>query len=88
MEQDLVTLALTIAAQLPANDAEAVLVLGWVNVFRQAAADARCPQQSTKFEATSDHEVVLLRREGVGGSSVNSPSLRPSRMDSPSVLPK
>jgi hypothetical protein len=86
MEQDLVTLALTITAQLPTNDAEAVLVLGWVNDFRQAAADARCPQQSTKFE--DSHEVVLLRREGVGGSSVNSPSLRPSRMDSPSVLPK
>ena len=34
------------------------------------------------------HEVVLLRREGVGGSSGNSPSLCPSRSDRPSVRPK
>ena len=34
------------------------------------------------------HEVVLLRREGVGGSSGNSPSLCPNRSDRPSVRPK
>lgn len=86
MEQDLVALALTLAAQYPSHDGDAQTVHRWVGEALKWRADKTCPQPSTKFE--DSHEVVLLRREGVGGSSGNSPSLTPRRLDSPSVLPK
>jgi hypothetical protein len=77
------TLALQLAPQLPEDFVQAGLVLQCLEELRQWRS---CPGNS-QVAKSGDHEVVLLRREAVGGSA-NSPSWRPSRIDSPSVLPK
>lgn len=78
------TLALQLAPQLPEDFAQAGLVLEYLQELRQWR---NCPTYS-QADKSGDHEVVVLRREGVGGSSANSPSRRPMRIDNASVLPK
>lgn len=78
------TLALQLAPQLPEDFAQSGLVLEYLEALRQWR---NCPSYP-QADISGLHEVVLLRREGVGGLSGNSPSRRPTRSDSPSVLPK
>jgi hypothetical protein len=91
MDQEAATLALQLANQLPEDFALSGTVLGYLDQLRHWRAGKTLPQQFSKFDVKDDHphEVVLLRREGVGGSSSASPlSLRSSDTDSPSVFPK
>jgi hypothetical protein len=79
MDEELnpVTIALQLAPQLPEDFAIAGKVLAHLDELRHWRAGK--PQ--------GDHEVLLFRREGVGGPSGNSPSLCPKLLDKPSVLP-
>jgi hypothetical protein len=90
MDAEAVTLALQLAPQLPEDFAEAGMVLAYLDQLRYWRAGKAYPQQSNKFDVNNDqnHEVVSLRRAGVGNSPVSSASLRSMRTDSPSVLPK
>ncbi len=68
-------------AQLPKDRASRKRVVRYLNRID----DFRDSEETLSQE---HHEVVLLRRKGVGGASGNSPSFCPSRSDRPSVRPK
>ncbi len=63
------TLALQLAPQLPEDFTLAGLVLEYLQELRQW----RSYTSYSQAEKSGDHEVVLLRREGVGCLSGNSP---------------
>jgi hypothetical protein len=86
MEPDDFNIAMVLLAQLPWEDARALAVIQCLERGLQFRHSETCPQQSTKTDVA--HEVVLLRREGVGGCSASSRSRCSSLSDSPSVLPK
>ncbi len=64
------TLALQLAPQLPEDFTQAGLVLEYLEELRRWR---NCPPYYPQADKSGDHEVVLLRREGVGGLSGNSP---------------
>ena len=67
MEDAYRILASELAAQLPADFAEAGMVIGYMDQLRHWRAGKPFPPQ---FTTTSPHEVVSFsRREGVGGAS-------------------
>ena len=82
MDEELnpVTIALQLAPQLPEDFAIAGKVLAHLDELRHWRAGK--PQRDN-----GDHEVLVFRREGVGGPSGNPPSFLSKPLDKPSVLP-
>lgn len=89
MDQEAATLALQLANQLPEDFVQAGMVLGYLDQLRHWRAGRSFPQLSGGNDVKDgDHEVVVLRREGVGGSSTRPASFSSNFTDRPSVLPK
>ena len=89
MDQEAATLALQLANQLPEDFVQAGMVLGYLDQLRHWRAGRSFPQLSGRNDVKDgDHEVIELRREGVGGSSTKAASLSSNFTDRPSVLPK